>query len=251
MSLSTISMPDLPIKPKTYQWSQTASFPPVWKRRALSFESAWCARPKDARDIFIYCSLRLITPSPSLASLSRAAKNAWRELNFEVPELGIRSVWEDGKAIMQWSPPGNEEEAEKVWGRNFVCLQETTKPMGFEELRNQLSVKIRTIVDANTFLLLHPQVDREGDGLVRDIQLILYTDHKVTDGIGIRILLGKYLALLASTLAKETWRIIDWADSHNNLSPPGLTGLKESIYSRDRILRMQCNPIRMFYLGKW
>jgi hypothetical protein len=75
------------------------------------------------------------------------------------------------------------------------------------------------------FLLLHFM--EESEHLVERVAFILNADHQITDGIGIRILLGRFLALLAESLSLPhvLEKQLDWYQSVNNLSPPYVWGI--------------------------
>jgi len=78
----------------------------------------------------------------------------------------------------------------------------------------------------NAFMLLRAEVSDESEELVtsvQTVQIIICLDHLITDGIGTRILFGKYLSLLALSLNKPsnaTAKEHNWDDSHKNLSVP-------------------------------
>lgn len=88
--------------------------------------------------------------------------------------------------------------------------------MSFESLRLRVLFK----AEANAFLIFHPQISPDGNELANGAQVVVYADHLATDGIGVRILLGKYLALLAEILQGGVRKETDWTRGKENLSRP-------------------------------
>jgi len=91
---------------------------------------------------------------------------------------------------------------------------------------------------------------------------MLNVDHQVTDGIGIRIILGRYLASLAAALDRQddfTDERIDWRESWKNMSPAWVSIMNEeqllSGPGYERIAEMNRDIIfnklvRLFVSGK-
>ena len=66
--------------------------------------------------------------------------------------------------------------------------------------------------------------------MVKDVDLILNGEHQITDGIGIRIMLSKYLSILATNFLKPTSpqeTRVNWGKSFKFLTPPWICFMDE------------------------
>lgn len=206
------------LDPEFYVWKQTSTSPLTYRRPVLALESTWAATRKPMRDIFVSCKISLHLPSLTTSSLTEKAKAAWRELHHEVPELRVKAVWENDKGFMQWAVPEDERETEIT----FSVIEESTTKLSFESLRLSMLRK----GEADAFLVFHPRTNLDGSGLVTGAQMMIYVDHLITDGIGARILLGKYLALLTEILKGDAREDIEWTRGREMLSKPWILCLK-------------------------
>ncbi|KAE8453422.1 hypothetical protein EG329_010283 [Mollisiaceae sp. DMI_Dod_QoI] len=209
-----------PLKPESYLWKPISHEPLVWQRPALAGECMWIPRPKELRELFVCSSLTLNSPIPR-ETFNARVRQAWRLLRFKVPELGVSTTCgEDGKLYMQYHTPKNQEVEEWI-DRTHYCQSGEYK-RDFEIVRGTL-LAIKQGRNSDNSLLLSRAIHEKGAELVKHSQIMICVDHQVADGIGARILFGKFLALLASSLgigpvAAETE--IKWEDSYHNLSQP-------------------------------
>ncbi|KUJ22961.1 uncharacterized protein LY89DRAFT_727749 [Mollisia scopiformis] len=128
---------------------------------------------------------------------------------------------------MQYHTPSDQKAQEWV-DRTFCC------EYGFYE--QDFAVLQKTVMTAkqghdsdNAFLLSHAVVE-DGAELVKHSQIMMYVDHQVADGIGTRIIFGKFLTLLASELGSApstTKTKIKWEDSGQNLTQPWICCMNE------------------------
>ncbi|CZR51941.1 uncharacterized protein PAC_01818 [Phialocephala subalpina] len=218
-----------PLNLESYAWKQLSDKPSVWQRPALAGESMWIPRSKDLHELFI-CSTLTFKPPVLRRTFNESTKSAWTTLRFHVPELGLSTKsGRDGKSFMQYHAPSVQ--AANAWISRTSSFQSGSSKQDFDVLR-------KTVLDAkqdhdadNAFLLSRAILEDENKGgnraeLVKHAQIMIYVDHQVADGIGARILLGKYLTLLSSDLgrdADDVERDIRWEDSWKNLSPPWIT----------------------------
>lgn len=220
-------LPDTSIRsldPADYEWKQLSESPTIRRRRPLGNEAMWLTRPKDDRDIFVWASLSFKDPIER-SPLKSAFESAWKQLRLEIPELELTTGPnpEDGSAYMQYRTPRSEEDVNK-WVKqtsSFTSWQEHTR---FPRLRKQL-IKWKRNNEEKAILFAHAEVEDENSDLVRNLQLMVYVDHLITDGIGARILLGRYLSHLAYSISTsfDAFRSIfrpDWTENHNKLSRP-------------------------------
>jgi hypothetical protein len=199
---------------------QSRESPTLWQRRPLANEAMWLARPKDSRDLFVYASLNF--KSPILRSrLSSAIESAWKQVRFDVPELELttRTSVEDGNRYMQYQTPLNEEDVDK-WVKRTSTFEFAVQCQGFGSLRKKTLEKKRRHDLDNIFLFSQAVVQAENFVLVYKLQLMIYVDHLITDGIGARILLGRYLSHLASSISTSFQFKPNWLENHDRLSPP-------------------------------
>jgi hypothetical protein len=184
--------------------------------------------------MFIGGSLTLCSGAPSSA-LIVAVKTAWRLLRFEVPELAVSAGYgPDGKAYMQYQEPETEEEVNH-WVERTTSFGCGTQGLGFQELLDGIRIKKRVLCSEQMFLMLHPVVEDVGD-LVNRIDFMLNADHQLTDGIGIRILLHRFLHLLAQSLSgtPACEEGLNWRESASNLTPSWI-----GLMNEDQLL---CGP---------
>ena len=216
-----------PLDPTSYAWEASNNAPNQWRRRALGVETLWIPRPKDYHEIFLGGSLTLESPARSLA-VTTAAKAAWRRLRFEVPELTVSAVYgEDESAYMLYEVPQSDEDVQR-WLESTTFFECGKHCVGFEELLEKIRGEKRGHDSEQVFLFLR-SVSEDGGELVKTVDFMLNADHQITDGIGIRVILSRFLALLAQVLsvphaAKEA---LDWQESVTNLSSPWIDLMNE------------------------
>jgi len=110
---------------------------------------------------------------------------------------------------------------------SFVCFQRESEEMSFTNLRGKMQCLLKNGMDVNALLGFHPQLEPTENGAVINCQVILYADHQITDGIGVRILLGKYLAHLASVLKQDLSCKRNWKLGQQKPSNPWITCMGE------------------------
>ncbi|KAH7397862.1 15-O-acetyltransferase Tri3-domain-containing protein [Cadophora sp. MPI-SDFR-AT-0126] len=219
-----------PLDPSMYSWRQSLLSPSQWHRLALSNECMWFSRPKDPHELFI-CTLITLNRPISPPTLTSAASLAWQILRFQVPELGVDATCtEDGAVYMQYRMLHSQAEVD-AWVDRTSHFENGRDALTFKELKTKgLSKKCGHDSD-KTFLLLYSQATRNGeDDRVENVQVMLYADHQVMDGTGLKILLGKYLSLLASALKEPTelqQDEIKWSESYKNLSKPWIQHMND------------------------
>ena len=175
--------------------------------------------------MFICGSLTLDSLAPSSA-LIMAAKTAWRRLRFEVPELVASAGYgTDGKAYLQYQVPSGDEEVNQ-WIEHTTSFECRERRLDFQELLESIRLKKEENHSDQVFLLIHPVVEA-GDDLVKQVDFILNADHQVVDGISIKILLNRFLALLAISSSTPPEEDFDWEESTKNLTPPWIDLMDE------------------------
>ena len=183
----------------------------------------WIPRPKELHEMFIGGTISLEHPLPN-CTLKSAARNAWRSLRFEIPELVAKGQFQDGKPFMQYETPKDEDEVNK-WINRTAFFDQELNDLSFEGQREKLLMRKQAFGLDTASLLLYSELDTD---FVSRFHLMLNMDHEVTDGIGIRILFGKYLSLLAKFLSgSPEVGEIKWAESSRNLSPPWISIMDE------------------------
>ncbi|PVH84173.1 hypothetical protein DL98DRAFT_512580 [Cadophora sp. DSE1049] len=219
-----------PLNPSFYSWRQSPLSPSQWHRLALSNECMWFSRPKDLHSLFI-CTLITLKPPIHRPTLTSAASLAWQILRFQVPELAADATCtEDGAVYMQYLTPQSQVEVD-AWADRTSHFETGREVLDFKELRANVLLKKRGHDSDQTFLLLYSQTREGKDDLVENVQVMLYADHQVTDGTGLKILLGKYLFLLASALQKPAGIQQDevkWSESYKNLSTPWIQHMNDN-----------------------
>lgn len=218
-------MSSSPLDPSSYKWSQRSPF--LWRRRALASESMWIPRPKELHEMFIRGTISLEPPLPK-PTLKSAVRNAWRKLRFEIPELVAKGQYQDGKPFMQCQIPKDEDEVNE-WVNRTAFFDQGLKGISFEGQRKNLLLRKQAFDLETASLLLYLELDIDEDSVSR-FHLMLNMDHEATDGIGTRILFGKYLSLLAKFLSGSPGvgqGEMEWAESSRNVSPPWISIMDE------------------------
>ncbi|KAH7346548.1 15-O-acetyltransferase Tri3-domain-containing protein [Rhexocercosporidium sp. MPI-PUGE-AT-0058] len=250
-----------PLNPSSCAWEQSSQDSSLWQRRALSNECMWLPRPKDLHELFICTSITINSPIPR-PTLDSAATRAWQILRFQVPELAAHAACskdgaEDRVVYMQYQTPHSQAEVD-AWIDRTRHSEAGRDLHDFGSLRAKVLVKKHKHVSDKAFILLYSQARGDSRDLVENVQIMLYVDHQVMDGTGIKIVLGKYLSLLASTINKPGEILhgeIKWEESYKNLSIPWIQHMNEDqvisgpkyeqtvAWNRDIILgKMKTNP---------
>lgn len=215
-----------PLNPSTYNW--TSLLPGIYRRPALSTEALWSAKPKELHEIFATAKLRLVAARTPRV-LKPAALRAWRLLRFEVPELGVRAVVQDGEVFLEYK--GIDEGEIQEWiSRTCFVNEEGEGVYDFEALRRDICSKKDDDEQASVLLNFLTR-----DGLVENISMVLNTDHQITDGIGTRILLGRFLDLFSWCIGLKSEDVLTWEESDKNLSKPwiGMLDGKQKLEGKD------------------
>ena len=127
-------------------------------------------------------------------------------------------------------PPRDGHDAHQ-WVERTTLFEYGKERLNFQELRDKISQRRgeRGCDSEQAALLIFAGV-QDGDDLVEITDFILNVDHQVTDGIGVRILLGQYLHLLANALSRLPIieeEEINWQESGRNLSQPWIKILND------------------------
>lgn len=217
LPLSTMT----PLNPSLYNW--TSPLPGIYRRPALSTEALWSTRPKELHEIFVTAKLTFSTPSTRVA-LRTAAVRAWRLLRFEVPELGLNVAVQDGEIFLEYRVIGEEGISDWMSRTFFFNNAGEGGKYGFEGLRGDICSRKEGEDMAGVLLDFNGlREEWNGDlGLIDSMYVILNVDHQVSDGIGTRILMGRFLDLFAWCVGDgvEDENLLVWEESGKNLSKP-------------------------------
>jgi hypothetical protein len=183
----------------------------------------WIFKPREARHIFILAELTTHQPANS-HTVFEAAKDAWRKLRFEVAELQLSSVFEKESAYLQYECPGCQDV--DIWVKQTIYLESSTEAPDFERLRYLLLRRSSEVSCPASLLVYFRHEDGQDMDPLKKFWCMLNTDHLVTDGIGTRILLGKFLEHFSKYLATpapvEDTKLL-WDETYKNLSTPWIT----------------------------
>jgi hypothetical protein len=214
------------VDPTAYLWERSDQ-PLLWRRRALGPEFPWILKPKEYRQIFVAGDLTLESPVPC-SVFAAAVETAWIVLRLEIPDVAVCPQIEDSSAYLQYEPLKTEAEVES-WLRRTAFIDYGSKNSELKELREKI-VRNKAGQDSDSTFLLVSIENEEIESPVSRCQVLLNVDHRITDGIGARIIFGKYLSLLASSLAnpwKLAWDEDAWKQSINKLSQPWISAINE------------------------
>jgi hypothetical protein len=217
----------LPLDPPKYQWRRSYKSS-GWERPALAGERMWIHRPKEYLQMFLSGSLSLEL-AVTRSAFRSAAKSSWLRLRYETPEIAVSAKCEDdGKVYMQAHVPQDDAEAAR-WCEETLFLEHSRRKLEFRELREKILLGKAGQDSNSTSILLYAIINDDGD-VVKDVDFILNSEHQITDGIGIRIMLSKYLSVLARNILKPTSpreTRVNWEKSFRFLTPPWICFMDE------------------------
>jgi hypothetical protein len=208
----------------------------LYRRPALASEHLWYLKPQCVGQLFLDVSLTL-KKSVSEQQLQVAARKTWENLRLQFPEIGtVKAVearttnetvkgktGEKERWLECWVVPNdvakgmNEEgltqEAETIlesWQRRTMKV-DSGSGWCFEQLREHLICVIRdeNSLDAAWCYVRGTSSETERQEEITSVNVMLCLQHLITDGIGIRIVMGKFLKILASHLAGEVHHASD------------------------------------------
>jgi hypothetical protein len=217
-----------PLNSDHYQWKQSKNSS-GWERPALAAETTWIHGPREYQQLFLTACLTLLRPVSRYKFYS-AARHSWIRLRYETPDIDVTAkMTDEGQPYMYAHVLRNHAEAAR-WSRETLFLDNAQQEVGFGALKNKLSQDQAAVQCSSPISLLLITIN-DGDDVVRRVELILNVEHQITDGIGIRILLSKYLYILAknalkSDMSQDTSRI-DWGENSKLLTTPWICSLNE------------------------
>jgi hypothetical protein len=209
------------IDPHAYLWKRSKDVNhTLWRRRALGPESPWILKPKKYRQIFVAGDL-MLSSSITYSELTTAVQTAWKSLRLAVPDVAVCAAIDDTATYLQYEPPKDETDIE-TWLRRTTLIDSGSRRLEMKELRLKMVVHKAGQDSDSSFLLAHSK-NELNNSHVTSCQILLNVDHRITDGIGARIIFGTYLSLLALSVAEPgnlTWDKDAWERSTVRLSPP-------------------------------
>jgi hypothetical protein len=198
-----------------YSWKQIEGNSLHWRRRALGPESTWMLKTKDYREIFVSGSLILEIPV-SISKFTEAAQKAWIDLRFEIPDIAVTTIiGDDEDTYMEYRELEDEAEI-RSWLERTAIVEYGSSMLSFQELRDKLMLSKRLNNTDSTYIIIHSTPETEIDNSVRSCQLMLNVDHQISDGIGARILFGKFLSVLSKSLGEEPRNFLDGQTESRN-----------------------------------
>jgi hypothetical protein len=224
-----VPRPFPPLDPQKYQWKQLNGSV-YWRRSALAGETMWAQRPKEYHQIFLASSLTL--SSPILYSKWQSiVKECWLHLRYENPDIGVTAqIAEDGHVYMLAQAPHDDSEAIQ-WCDATLFLDNQGERLGFNDLKNRLEF-LKGERELHQAYILFNTIPDDNE-TIKQVDLMLNLHHQITDGIGIRILLSKYLSILSTMLMHPTSSTgvdkptFNWSESLTSLSPPWISVMNE------------------------
>jgi hypothetical protein len=187
----------------------------------------WAYRPKEYQQMFLGGSLILAT-TISCSDFSLAVQKSWLCLLYETPDIAVVAIpSESGEVWLQAQVPRNDSEAQKWCGETLSIKFGRHNPRFMEMKETQSKAGPNSFP---TSMQIYATDDAEG---VKDIHFIFNVEHQIADGIGIRILLSKYLTLLANELLEPTTPThltFDWEESLRFLTQPWIRLLDDKQY---------------------
>ncbi|RDW72117.1 hypothetical protein BP5796_08151 [Coleophoma crateriformis] len=223
-----------PVKVSSYAWRQRNDSPSSWERRALAGENVWMHTASEHQQLYLQATLSAQL-SIQHHIFAAKAKRAWRQLRSEVPELVLTPDYggdeTNGTGLLRYHDAHDELDISRWLDRTFLTAAGTRARAGsgHEALRDEI-VQLKGEDWPGEYQgCVWVQTAGEADE-VKNVEVLLNINHLITDGIGIRILLDKYLALLAEQLNPDHESkddLLHWKSSAHNLSAPWIEFMNE------------------------
>ncbi|KAH6679689.1 hypothetical protein B0J14DRAFT_581367 [Halenospora varia] len=223
-SSSSITFP--PLDPQHYEWRHCSNSL-EWERPALAGETMWAHRPEEYHQLFLSATLTLLSPVTQ-SVLRSAAGNSWICLRYDTPDVGVTTrKTDDRKVYMRTRAIRHEAEAYE-WCEETLVIETSKHETGFDALKEKVVSHKARRSPGPAFLWLVAIAN--GDDMVQRIELMLNIKHQITDGIGIKILLSKYLPIFSTHLSKperSKGSRFDWEYSPKIPSTPWINLLND------------------------
>lgn len=200
--------------PLHYKWRPCRS---GWERPALASETMWAQRPKEYHQMFFHACLKLDLQI-SVSDFHSAAKNAWLLLRYETPDLDVTITRMNASKPYMHANVLKDQDGASRWCQETLFLENKPREAGFKPMKESLLLIKAHHGSRPTALLLYPIDD--GSDVVKRFEVMLNAEHQITDGIGIRIVLSKYLSILATVMSTPNGTQgleVDWTKP---LKPP-------------------------------
>lgn len=162
------------------------------------------------------------------SSFTLAAKRSWLLLLFATPDIAVGTRCSGlGEVYMQAHVPFDDADAQE-WGAKTLSIDYGRQSKPMEYMKEKCLLRSSGSRPASTFMHMHASLD--DTNRVKRINFMLNMEHQITDGVGIRILLTKYLSILATQLIEPTDLLafnLDWEESSKFLTPAWIFQLNE------------------------
>ncbi|KAF8583566.1 hypothetical protein K439DRAFT_1653435 [Ramaria rubella] len=198
-----------------FQWRPSPEDHRLYIREAAggeALEDIWNRFNHGEHTLFFGLYLTFSTPIDPL-SLLLHARNAWARLRFEVPTIASQTSYNAaGNPLLTYRQALSDQEVDD-WTKRTVHLSNNKK--GLDHLRYELSrVHLPDENGDQTFLYILPGADDNTH------TLLLHTSHTPFDGGGVKILMNKFLSLLAQDLSGDQKPpSLLWGTEAQNLLP--------------------------------
>jgi hypothetical protein len=205
----------------------------IWRRPTFNSERYWIAKPQVDREIYLIGDVKIIDPR-RIAEIQKSAQVAWMRLAFDYPEVTLKGKVDSNGGWLEYFVPEDAIESAR-WVRKtlFVGVTGSLVPT-FEEKIARANKDWKSNdgrLQEAAYLHLCVVHGQDKEDTIDNLGFVLRFDHLCTDGIGARILAGKFFTLLALYLDPVMHnRGMEWrVDAKSNLSPiwPGLMNKKQ------------------------
>lgn len=180
----------------------------------------WLRRQRYARELYLEACVCIVQPVAS-QMLVEMFREAWYALRWEFPELCLGAYPEAKEDWLRVEIPDANEAEE--WASRTIITELDFKGGDFETARARLAgTDEPTCLYARFRASSSFLTSSESSPVVNNLHLMIKADHLCMDGIGIRILMSRLLALLSQELdpLRTTSGKLDWSSCVYNLTPP-------------------------------
>ena len=215
----TVSIPT--VDPSRYAWYTDPTTPGLYRRCALGLETKWVHRSPQNRQLFLSSVFTFHCPMPS-HKFRKAVARAWLRLRFEFPEVVLKFSGEfdaDGSPIMECKIPSSETEAEE-WVAKTLYLGDNNLDVQTESSAES-QIRMEVVDDPVCARLNYISRPKSHNEPAFGAEFCLRVDHQLADGMGVYILTGNFLRILAKEVSRDKDdEKIEWEKAVGNITEP-------------------------------
>ena len=216
----TPTIPIPTIDASRYAWYTGPTTPGFYRRCALGLETKWVRQSPQNRQLFLSGTITFHCQMSS-PEFRKAVVRAWLRLRFEFPEVVLKFSGEvnaDGSPLMECKIPNSETEAEE-WVARTLYLGDTDLEVQTESSAES-QMRMEVVEDPVCARLNYIGRPNSHSEPVAGTEFCFRVDHQLADGMGVYILVGNFLKILAKEVRRDKDEKIEWEKAVGNIPEP-------------------------------